>query len=382
MIDRLPDLLSQTAASRPDQTAVVWKNEQIPYLEVDRLTNQIADLLRNVGCLRGDRVVLLIPNSPNALFAFVGVLKSGCVAVPLDPTMSAGRLRSIVNRCQPTWILAARTARELLDELLADDQLNWPVGTLEAMPIQGDHFVSQFTGLHVLLSSPKPFDCDATGPAPAIQFFPPPAGCDPNNTALAERANSPDAATTATEDFVISHAAAIELVESFRKQYPLRESDRVGALPLQTPWAVASTFAALAAGAELHCVPDEITQEPRHELAFVLNHQLTDWFTQLATLEQLVEQGAIRHGDLPSVKRLICTDATLPNTIVQELAQRMPLTQIERVDDSRPVDLEARLEIDANAVLSESLSGSLLESQKKPKQTKTTPERVLSIPRG
>jgi hypothetical protein len=137
-------------------------------------------------------------------------------------------------------------------------------------------------------------------------------------------------------------------------------------------------FAALESGAELHCVPDEIMREPRNELAFVLNHQLTDWLTHSATLARLVEEGAIRHGDLSSVKRLIYTGATLPEAILQELAERMPLTQIDRVVFSRPVDLEARLETAANAALSESWSGSLLELQK----TKRTPERELTIPRG
>ena len=86
-----------STASSPN-LAVCWKDERIPYAELDGLTNQLAQTLRAHGCQPGDRVAVLIPNSPNALFAVLGILKAGCVAVPLDLATPAPQLNRVIGK--------------------------------------------------------------------------------------------------------------------------------------------------------------------------------------------------------------------------------------------------------------------------------------------
>ena len=69
---------------------------------------QIAEHLRGPAELsRGDRVVLLLKNSPEYAAAFYGTLLAGGVVVPLPPDAEARRLRQIVASCEARVILTA-----------------------------------------------------------------------------------------------------------------------------------------------------------------------------------------------------------------------------------------------------------------------------------
>ena len=325
----LHDLWSSHVAARPDGIAVCWKNELIPYGELDRLTNQLAHTLRAHGCQFGDRVAVLIPNSANALLAILGILKAGCVAVPIDVTTPAAQVTELLNDCRPAMILAARCARSLLDQLFLDDLVPFRVGTLEALHIEGEYFATEFTGLSILGESPEAPACGATTHAPALLFLRSgdlashvsDSASQPMFKALVSAPHRPT---------VVSHAEVLAFLAA-RQVFPLTEFDRAAGLPLHSPLAVAETFAVLAAGAELHVVPPEILSRPRQLATFVRAHEVTEWFTNHGSLAEWIQSDELRDGDLPSLKHLLWSGQALPTNVLRELMQRLPLTQFARI---------------------------------------------------
>lgn len=360
----LHDLLSPHVVARPEHLAVCWKDERIPYGELDRLTNQLAQTLRAHSCHPGDRVAVLMPNSPNALFAILGILKAGCVAVPIDITTPTNQLAEIVRECQPAVILTARAARPVLDELFAAHFLcdhafaAVSIGTLEALPIEGEHFATAFSGIDVLHQSAGPLACRTTTNSPALQFF----QSGELASDVSDSSGSPifeaTAMTLATRhSTIISHAEVLGFLTGLRAVGDLRELDRVAVLPLLSPLAVAVACAALATGAELHMVPQELLARPRPLAAFVRLHELSDWLTNHGLLSELVRSDAICDGDFPSLKRLLWTGDPLPGEILQNLMQKLPLTQFARVAGSsesklggQTVELQSLPEADAMPV--------------------------------
>jgi len=120
----LQNWVTRQAESRPDARCIVFGNESLTYAELDRQGNQLAHLLREGGCQKGDRVCLLMPKSPEAILGMIGVLKSGCMHVPIDSASPAARIARIFESCEPRWILAAGPVVPLLDELLADERFH------------------------------------------------------------------------------------------------------------------------------------------------------------------------------------------------------------------------------------------------------------------
>ena len=65
-------LVEAAAESRPDSIAVVDGERSFTYGELDRLANQLANLLRTQGVRRGDRVGLCLEKSFEAVAACPG----------------------------------------------------------------------------------------------------------------------------------------------------------------------------------------------------------------------------------------------------------------------------------------------------------------------
>jgi len=82
------DICDRWAKVEPDRTALIHKRtdgevERFSYLDLKKLSNQMANLLRAKGVARGDRVALLLPQSPETCFSHIATYKLGAIVVPL-----------------------------------------------------------------------------------------------------------------------------------------------------------------------------------------------------------------------------------------------------------------------------------------------------------
>ncbi len=83
-------LLDETAAKHPTGPCTNFFGRRLTYQEIKELSDRFAASIRSLGVRKGDRVVLLLPNSPQFIVAYYGLLKAGAVIVPLNP-LSAER---------------------------------------------------------------------------------------------------------------------------------------------------------------------------------------------------------------------------------------------------------------------------------------------------
>lgn len=124
------------AESRPDAAALVMSHERMTYRQLEARSNQLARLLVEGGCQRGDRVAVLLPKSPLAIVAFLGILKADCIYVPLDASSPPQRLANMLARCEPRWVLASASQEAILRETLphVKSQKPIPVGWMDVEP--------------------------------------------------------------------------------------------------------------------------------------------------------------------------------------------------------------------------------------------------------
>ena len=88
----LLDYLSTLAREAGDRTALLFKGTDISYAELDALSQAFGAALVSAGIRRGDRVALLLPNTPQFLIAQFGIWKAGAIAAPLNPLYSEREL--------------------------------------------------------------------------------------------------------------------------------------------------------------------------------------------------------------------------------------------------------------------------------------------------
>jgi long-chain acyl-CoA synthetase len=82
-------MLRESARRAPGKPAVILGETRISYLQLDALSDQVAARLTADGLTAGDRVGLQLPNIPQFVIAYFGILKAGGVVVPMNPLLKA-----------------------------------------------------------------------------------------------------------------------------------------------------------------------------------------------------------------------------------------------------------------------------------------------------
>ena len=77
-------MLRETAAATPDKPAALYDGGRLTYGDLDALSDRLAAGLHLAGVRRADRVAVQLPNIPQFLIAYFGVLKAGGIVVPLN----------------------------------------------------------------------------------------------------------------------------------------------------------------------------------------------------------------------------------------------------------------------------------------------------------
>jgi len=97
--ETLLDVLSETVRQRPQHTALIFKGKRLSYLELEKLSDAFANALIEMGVKKGDRVALILPNSPQSLITQLGTWKAGAIAVPINPLYTEPELKRLLNEC-------------------------------------------------------------------------------------------------------------------------------------------------------------------------------------------------------------------------------------------------------------------------------------------
>jgi long-chain acyl-CoA synthetase len=82
-------ILSESAHSGPGHAVAVFDGGQLTYRQLDQASDRVAANLAAAGIKPGDRVALQLPNIPQFLISYFGILKAGAVVVPLNVLLRA-----------------------------------------------------------------------------------------------------------------------------------------------------------------------------------------------------------------------------------------------------------------------------------------------------
>ncbi|MBD2199772.1 MULTISPECIES: non-ribosomal peptide synthetase [Calothrix] len=110
----IQELFQQQVECTPDAVAVVYKNQQLTYRELNTKANQLAHYLHSLGVHQNVLVGICIERSIEMIVALLGVLKAGGAYLPLDPAYPQERLSFMLHDSQVTVLL---TQQKLLSSL-------------------------------------------------------------------------------------------------------------------------------------------------------------------------------------------------------------------------------------------------------------------------
>ncbi|WP_327309518.1 AMP-binding protein [Streptomyces sp. NBC_01298] len=97
-------------ARAPGHTALAYFDGRLTYAETDALSDSLAGHLAAHGIRRGDRVAVMLQNTPHFVLAVLAAWKAGAVVVPLNPMYKSGEVGHILRDSGATALVCEARA--------------------------------------------------------------------------------------------------------------------------------------------------------------------------------------------------------------------------------------------------------------------------------
>ncbi|RKG47575.1 non-ribosomal peptide synthetase, partial [Corallococcus sp. AB011P] len=110
----LHDAFSAQALRTPESLAVICREEQLTFRELEVRANQLAHRLVKLGVGPDVRVVLCVERSVEALVGILGTLKAGGAYVPIDPSYPREWLAHVLSDTGAPVVLTQQRLRDSL----------------------------------------------------------------------------------------------------------------------------------------------------------------------------------------------------------------------------------------------------------------------------
>jgi len=101
------DYLSENASRDPDRVAIYFKDRTFSYREVEEAAARCRGALAAQGIRPGERVALLMSDSPEMIFAFLGIVGSAAIAVPCNTLLPADGLAYVLKDSEAKLVIAS-----------------------------------------------------------------------------------------------------------------------------------------------------------------------------------------------------------------------------------------------------------------------------------
>ena len=213
-------LFERQAQLTPQNIAVVYKDRQYTYAEVDAISSRIAAFVMSKGLKQEDVVSVLIPRCEWMAIVSLGVLKAGCAYQPLDPTYPKERLNFMMQDAGAKLLIADEQLRPIVDEYQGEVMLTKDIPQLADNPTPSTQHPTP-DNLFIML-----YTSGSTGV---------PKGCQ------------------------LTHANLVAFCNWYQRFYSLKPEHKVAAYASYGFDAcMMDMYPALTCGASVHIIPEEI----------------------------------------------------------------------------------------------------------------------------
>src|SRR5271165_731243 len=91
----------------PNRVALRCDDLQFTFAEFDAAASRVATLLEQAGVEPGDRVGVMLPNTPAFAIVFYGIMYRGAVAVPMNPLLKSREVSFYLSNSGAKALFAA-----------------------------------------------------------------------------------------------------------------------------------------------------------------------------------------------------------------------------------------------------------------------------------
>ena len=303
----LHQLLRESAERRPDAEAVRLLDQALTYGELEKLSNQLAHALIEIGVVSGDRIGIYLQKSPAAIVSIFGVLKTGACYVPVDANAPGPRLLEIARQCEFRALITSCTLSEKLRSIPREE---WPMSAT--------FFVDKMPDIPALPSQSFSF-ADAL---PSQPTTPPSVSVIGHDLAYILFTSG---STGTPKGVMLSHLNALTFVNWGFETFAITAQDRLSNhAPFNFDLSVFDIFVAVKAGAAISLVPEGLSVFPVQLSSFIQDQRITVWYSVPMVLSLLQSRGKLEERDLSALRLVLFAGEVFPTKHLRALMQKLP----------------------------------------------------------
>ncbi len=99
------EFLRQKAEKYPDKAAMIFQDHEMTYKELDTLSDKLATALNGMGVKKDDKVAILLPNTPQFVISYYGILKAGAIVTAISPLYKEREVKHQLNDSEAETII-------------------------------------------------------------------------------------------------------------------------------------------------------------------------------------------------------------------------------------------------------------------------------------
>ena len=281
----LHQLFRAQAAETPNDLAIVFRNEQMTYAQLNQATDALGAYLQRCGVSTDDPVGIFMETCPEYIVASIGTLKAGAAFMPMSLDSPEPLLRSIVSKSQPKVVI---TKTQHLSRLCQ-------ITSTHILPIDGDPFWKRFG-----TATPE-----AEPAGDSLAFIPYTSG------------------TTGDPKGVMQTSGSVMSSYFARYRFSSYSSgDRV-ACNIFFPW---EFLRPLLKGGTVYVVPDDVVFLPRALAAFISEHRISEILFTPSLLQGVLNSADHRllRAQLSSLRVVWLNGEVVPTSLLKLALDVLP----------------------------------------------------------
>ncbi len=303
----LPQILAESAHNYPNRVAVELSDDKITYLELDRISNQLANTLKKSGVQYGDRVAIYLSKSIKTIISIFAILKANAICVPLDPTGPTQRNSYIINDCQVKCLISHSNKRRGLIALVSS---RTPLTNV--ILLSDKNVIEDFVALNTVLWNDVLIE-------PGVASKPVVIDIDPAYILYTS------GSTGEPKGVIISHLNALTFINWAASFFNIDNTDKVSShAPLHFDLSIFDIFVTMKCGGSVCLVPPEINALPKDLIKFIAEHKITVWQSVPSVLVLLTNSSELEKHTLHHLRFVLFAGETFPTKFLRKLMLTLP----------------------------------------------------------
>ncbi|MDH4027604.1 MAG: AMP-binding protein [Nitrospirota bacterium] len=308
--------LSDWADTHTDKILVTQGSRTVTYGEVARSVMQIATFFLKQGVRPGDRICIVLDNSPEYISSYIGVHRAGGIAVAVCPQYSPFEFRKIFNDCLPSAVIVDKKyVKHVLDAVSEGTSIQ-AIIIMEDSDVQSSsaarsgitsrHSNIRFYSVRDVINTP---DCKIEYPV-----------CNEKDVAsiiyTSGTTGEPKGVMLSNENLMINARSIIEYLQ-------LTEKDRImGILPFYYSYGTSLLTTHIIAGGSI--VLENSFMYPNQVLDRMFAESVTGFAGVPSTFAILLNRSNIRKYTFPSLRYITQAGGAMSPLHAKEISEILP----------------------------------------------------------